>query len=150
MKFLDANVFLRYLTRDDPVKAEACFALLQDVKRGLEQVTTCEVILHEVLYVLTSRAQYGLSHAEAVGRLRPLLTLRGLKLPRKRVYLRALDLYASSPFLDFGDALAVAHMENLGIQEILSYDSDFDRVESVTRSEPALRGASRPSQDAQE
>jgi predicted nucleic acid-binding protein len=30
MEFLDANVFLRYLTRDDPVKAERCFKFLNN------------------------------------------------------------------------------------------------------------------------
>jgi predicted nucleic acid-binding protein len=34
MKFLDANVILRYLTRDDPKKAENCYELFQKVKRG--------------------------------------------------------------------------------------------------------------------
>ncbi len=136
MRFLDANIVLRYLTKDDAAKAAACFDLLQRVNAGEEEITTCEVILHEVLYVLSSHAHYKLSHEEASARLRPLLTMRGLRLPQKQVYLRALDLYASSPSLDFGDALAVAHMENQGIHEIFSYDSDFDLIPGVRRIEP--------------
>lgn len=136
MRFLDANVILRYLTRDDEAKAAACFALFQRVKQGQESVTSCEVILHEVLYVLTSRAHYDLSHAEAAARLRPILALRGLRLAKKRLYLRALDLYTAHPFLDFGDALAAAHMESQGLTAILSYDSDFDRLPGVQRIEP--------------
>ena len=65
-----------------------------------------------------------------------MLTLRGLKLPLKRVCLRGLDVYASSPALDFEDALAVAHMEQLGISRIVSYDRDFDRVAGLRRLEP--------------
>ena len=136
MRFLDANIILRYLTRDDEAKAAACFSLFQRLKGGQEQVTTSEVVLHEVLYVLTSRAHYNLSHEDASARLRPILTLRGLKLPHKRVYLRALDLYTASPSLDFGDALAVAQMESQSIQEILSYDTDFDRFPGIKRIEP--------------
>lgn len=136
MRFLDANVILRYLTKDDAEKAAACFALFQRIKQGEEEVLTAEVILHEVLYVLTSSKQYNLSHGEASARLRPVLTLRGFRIPNKRLYLRALDIFASSSFLDFGDALAVAYMENQGIQEILSYDTDFDRIKSVRRTEP--------------
>lgn len=136
MRFLDANIILRYLTRDDAAKAAACFELFQRVKEGREEVSTCEVILHEVLYVLCSCAHYNLTHEEASARLRPILALRGLRLPQKRLYLRALDLYASSPFLDFGDAVAVAHMESRGIREILSYDGDFDRIPGVARVEP--------------
>jgi predicted nucleic acid-binding protein len=137
MRFLDANVILRYLTRDDEAKAQACYALFQRVKQGEEKLVTCEAIVTEVVYVLSSpRAPYRLSHEEVRNRLVPILTLRGLKLPQKRVYLRALDLYGSSPFLDFEDALAVAHMERQGVREILSYDMDFNRISGITRVEP--------------
>lgn len=137
MRFLDANIFLRYLTRDDEAKAEACYALFQRVKQGEEEVFTCEAIVTEVVYVLTSpRIPYHLSHAEVRSRLVPILTLRGLRLPQKGIYLRALDLFASSPFLDFEDTLAAAHMEQQGIREILSYDRDFDRIQGIARVEP--------------
>ncbi len=137
MRFLDTNVILRYLTRDDEAKAEACYQLFQQVRRGEEELVTCEAIVTEVVYVLSSaRAPYRLSHEEIRARLVPILTLRGLRLPQKRVYLSALDLYASSPFLDFEDALAVAHMERLGVTEIVSYDRDFDRLPTLQRVEP--------------
>ena len=137
MRFLDTNVILRYLTRDDESKAEACYRLFQRVKQGEEELFTCEAIVAEVTYVLSSpRAPYQLSHGEVRDRLLPVLTLRGLKLPQKRACLRALDLYASSPFLDFEDALAVAHMEQRGVAEIVSYDKDFDRLTGIQRTEP--------------
>ncbi len=137
MRFLDANVILRYLTRDDEAKAQACYELFQRVQRGDEELSTCEAIIAEVVYVLSSpRAPYHLNHDEVRSRLLPILTLRGLRLPRKGVYLRALELYASSPSLDFEDGLAIAHMEQQGITEIMSYDRDFDRVQGLTRLEP--------------
>ena len=137
MKFLDTNVILRYLTRDDEAKAEACYQLFQRVKLGEEELFTCEAVVTEVAYVLSSpRAPYRLSHEEVKARLLPILTLRSLRLPQKRLYLRALDLYASAPFLDFEDALAVAHMEHRGLTEIVSYDRDFDRVTGLRRIEP--------------
>jgi predicted nucleic acid-binding protein len=137
MRFLDTNIILRYLTRDDESKAEACYRLLQRVKQGEEELFTCEAIVTEVAYVLSSpRAPYRLSHEDVRARLLPVLTLRGVRLPQKRVYLRALDLYASSPFLDFEDALAVAHVEHRGLTEIVSYDKDFDRVTGLQRVEP--------------
>ena len=111
--------------------------MFQQVRRGEEELVTCEAIVTEVVYVLSSpRAPYRLSHQEIRARLVPILTLRGLRLPQKRVYLSALDLYASSPFLDFEDALAVAHMERLGVTEIVSYDRDFDRLPTLQRVEP--------------
>jgi len=136
MRFLDTNIILRYLTKDDPVKAAACFALFQRLQKGQEEVTTSEVLLHEVLYVLTSSRHYHLTHADAVARLRPIVLLRGLKLANKRLYLRALDRYASSSQLDFGGAIAIVRMEARGIKEIYSYDSDFDAISTVIRVEP--------------
>jgi predicted nucleic acid-binding protein len=140
MRFLDTNIFLRYLVKpqtpaDEP-KRRACFDLLQRVKRGEEQVTTCEAVLAEVIYNLCSPRQYRLSHEEASARLRPLLILPGLRLPQKRVYLKALDLFAVSRFLDIEDCLIIAHMEQQGVKELLSYDTDFDQVARVSRQEP--------------
>lgn len=136
MKFVDTNIFVRFLTRDDPVKAAACFELFRRVRVGQEEVTTCEAVITEVVYVLSSRALYNLPAQEIQARLIPILTLPGLKLPHKQVYVRALDLYTLYPALDFEDVLIAAHMERAGLQELLSYDKDFDQVPSITRHEP--------------
>ena len=137
MRFLDTNIIIRYLTRDDEVKARACYELFRQVEQGEEELFTCEAVVAEVTYVLSSRrSPYQLSHEEIQSRLLPILTLRGLRFPQKGVCIRALDLFASAPFLDFEDALAVAHMERLGMTEIVSYDRDFDRVAGVRRFEP--------------
>jgi uncharacterized protein len=136
MMFADANIFLRALTADDPAKFSACTDLLRRVDRGEEEITTCEAILTEVVYVLSSRATYGLSHDEIRARLAPLVRMRGLRLSGKHLYLQALDLFAAHPALDFEDALCVAHMQQAGINVILSYDMDFDQIAEVQRVEP--------------
>lgn len=137
MRFLDTNVVLRYLTGDDEAKAADCFQLFQRVQHGQEELFTCEAIVCEVAYVLSSpRAPYRLTHEEIRARLLPILTLRGLRFPQKQVCLHALDIYAAAAFLDFEDALAVAHMEHVGATEIVSYDRDFDRITGVHRVEP--------------
>ena len=56
--------------------------------------------------------------------------------PPWRSYLRALGIWAAQPSLDFEDALTVAHMERLGLQEVVSYDSDFGGIPNVQRVEP--------------
>lgn len=136
MRFVDANIFLRYLVADDRAKANACFALFQRLKNGQEVATTSEAIVAEVAYVLNSRAHYALTPADIEARLRPLLTVRGLKLLNKRTYLRGLEIWTGYPALDFEDALIVAHMERLGLKDVVSYDRDFDRVGNVQRTEP--------------
>src|SRR5207237_1281760 len=103
---------------------------------GEQTATTCEAIITEVVYVLSSRAHYNLAHDEIRARLAPLLVVRGLKVSHKRVYLRALDLYATYTFLDFEDAVLAAHMERTKDTELYSYDRDFDQLPAVTRLEP--------------
>ena len=63
-----------------------------------------------VAYVLSSTVLYNVPRAEIQTRLVTLLTLKGLRLPEKGVYVRALELYATTN-LDFVDALLVAHVE---------------------------------------
>ena len=140
MRFLDTNVILRYLTRDDEVKAQACYQLFDRASRGEEILITCEAIIAEVVYVLSSRsAGYRLNRHEIAARLFPILSLRGLRLPQKHLYINALNVYASSTTLDFEDALAIAHMQHQGITEILSYDNDFDDIASIQRLEPPIK-----------
>ena len=138
MRFIDANPFLRFLTRDDEQNARACFALFRQLESGEVMATTSESIVAEIVYVLSSRSVYNLSHTEISQRLQPVLRLRGLKLSRKGVYFRALEVYETHQALDFEDALTVAHMEHDGLTELLSYDRDFDRVPEVKRVEPSL------------
>ena len=142
MRWVDTNIFVRYLARDDPAKTAACLALFRRVAAGEEAVTTSEAVLAEVVYVLSSRSLYGVSPREIAERLTVILRWPGMRLPQKRVVLRALELYAQHRALDFEDALSVAHMEQRSIREILSYDRDFDRIPSVTRLEPEVEAAS--------
>jgi predicted nucleic acid-binding protein len=136
MRFVDTNVFIRYLTRDDPQKAEACRELFERVDRGEEEIATCEAVVTEIVYILSARAHYGMARAAIAQRVLPLLAMRGLRVPYKQTLSRALHIYAANTGLDFEDAVIVAHMGRTGITEVLSYDEDFDGVSGVTRVEP--------------
>ena len=140
MTFLDTNIFLRYLTktRGQEEKAQACFALFQRVRKGEAVVTTCEAVVCEIFFVLCSPRQYDLSHEDAVARVRPLISLGNLKLTNKRVYLRAMDVFAGCPCLDFEDPINVEHMDVQRITEVLSYDTDVYSIRNIDREEPVL------------
>jgi predicted nucleic acid-binding protein len=136
LKFLDTNVFLRFLTNDDPVKADACRRLFRALVADTDEATTCEAVLAEVVHLLASRRVYGMPHDKIGDLLRPLVEARGMRLPHKELYLSALDIFATEPRLDFPDALCVAHMRASGTRTIVSYDRDFDRVSGIDRIEP--------------
>lgn len=135
MQFIDTNVFIRYITKDDPDKAEACFGLFKRIETSETMATTSESVIAEVAFVLSSPRLYNLSHEEIRETLYPLLTLPGLRLQQRDTYLRALDLYALHP-LDFEDVLSVAHMEHQHIEEVVSYDKGFNRLAHISRVEP--------------
>jgi len=133
--FVDTNLFIRYITQDNPGQAQKAQQIFQQVKTGARIVTASESVISECVYVLSSKALYHLPRERIGTALTILLSLKGFKLPRKRVYLRALSLYASST-LDFVDALSVAQMEHAKISTLLSFDQGFDRVQGITRREP--------------
>jgi predicted nucleic acid-binding protein len=132
---LDTNVFIRHITQDDPQMAQQARSLFKQLEAGQATATTCEGVIVEAVQVLSSRALYNLPRPQIRQHLSNLLSLKGLRLPRKRVYLRALDLYATSN-LDFVDALIVAHMERDRSSVIISFDQDFDRISQISRREP--------------
>ena len=138
LRFLDANVILRYLTRDHAEHSAAAQEVLQQVADGDLLVTTSETIIAEIVYVLSSRGLYNLSRPEITRHLSNILRLQGMILPAKRTYERALEVYASTS-LDFEDALSIAHMETQGITTILSFDRDFDRFPAINREEPRAK-----------
>jgi uncharacterized protein len=136
LRFLDANVFIRLISGDDQAKMRACLALFQRLRAGDEEGTASEAVLAEIVYVLGSARQYGMSRDAIAGGLGNLLSIDGLRVPGRNNYLRALDLFAANRLLDFEDALTVAHMESRGIKELYSYDRGFDSVPGITRIEP--------------
>lgn len=133
--FLDTNVILRYITRDDPEQARRAQRVFEQLEQGELSVTTTEAVVVEAVQVLSSKALYHLPRAEVRTHLTNILHVRGLVVPQKRSLIRALDLYASTN-LDFVDVLIVAHMERLRVTTVLSFDKDFDRMEGITRREP--------------
>ena len=134
-RFLDTNILLRYLTGDDEQKASAAFNLLLKVERGEEVVVTSDLVIAETVFTLQSPRGYGLSRELIRARLEPIITLRGLRLPHKCLYNRVFELYCEHR-ISFVDAYNAAYMESRRITEIYSYDTDFDRVEGISRVEP--------------
>jgi uncharacterized protein len=136
VKIVDANIFLRYLTADVPDQAERARRFFKRLESAEERATTNEAVLSEVVYVLASKKLYGLSPEAIESRLRPLLLLRGLHIPKQRRYLNALNLYATLGWADFTDALILAQMEDENIHMVVSFDQGFDNAEGIKRALP--------------
>ncbi|MDO8672857.1 MAG: PIN domain-containing protein [Dehalococcoidia bacterium] len=135
LEFIDTNVFIRYLTDDHPDHSALSLKFLQEIEAGNRTAAICEAVLVEIVQVLSSKALYGYPRQAIRESVSDLIGLRGLRLPHKRTYLRALDLYASTN-VDFVDAICVSHMERSAIATIVSFDREFDHFQGITRREP--------------
>ena len=135
MLFIDTNIILRYLTRDDSNKAERVKSLLERAQKNEVVLITNTAVITELVFVLSSSRLYNLAKDQVRALLIPIITIKGLKLPYRRSIQRALDLYAATS-IDFVDALIIAEMERQKITKIVSYDEDFDRVRGIKRVEP--------------
>lgn len=133
--FLDANVVLRYLLRDDETKAQHCLQLLERAEKKEITLRTTDLVIAELVWVLESPATYDLPRERIRELLLPVVLLPGLKLPGKRLYREIFDIYVDLG-IDFIDAYNAVHMEKRRLTRIYSYDSDFDRIAGLTRVEP--------------
>ena len=133
MRFLDTNVLLRYLTEDDEGKAEQALDLLLRIERGEEKVMTSPLVIFETIFTL--QKMYKLPRRTISELMLPIVFLRGLQLSDKDVYPRAFDLYVTKN-ISFADAYNAAYMMVEEIRDIYSWDTDFDKIDDITRIEP--------------
>ncbi len=134
--FVDVNVLIRLLTGDDPRKKQASLELFKQVEQGLLTLYTPDTTIADAVFVLTSPRQYDVPRSDAAAMLTRLVRLPYFKVQNRRAVLRALDLFGTTPGLDFGDAMIVAVMEQHRRSTIYSYDRDFDDFPWITREEP--------------
>lgn len=133
MTAIDANVLVRFLTRDDPVKAERVLALL---RRALAEGTAYEVLsitLAEVVWVLESHYEW--PRIDVAAKLEPLLDVPALQFHEPEVLRTALRLHAERT-IDFIDAYLAAVVLQRRAPLVCSYDRDFDKVPGIRRIEP--------------
>jgi len=136
MKYLDTNVFVRFLTADQPEMTRVSASLFARIARSEEEVAVLEATVAEVVYVLSAPRFYNVPHGEIRDRLQALLSERGILMEHKGRCLRALDLFVAHRQLNFGDALLAAAVEDEPEATLYSFDRGFDRVEGITRIEP--------------
>ena len=135
MQFIDTNIFLRFLTKDDPVKAASCRRLLQSAAEGELKLYTTDLVMAELVWVLQSPKTYNLSPAEIYDIILPLFTIKNLYFPSKNIFPDIMELFKTEN-IDFIDAYNHEVMRGRKIDTIYSYDKHFDQLPDVARQEP--------------
>ncbi|MFO7761663.1 MAG: PIN domain-containing protein [Desulfobia sp.] len=135
MRFIDTNIFLRYFTGDDEVKAKDVLSLLKRIDRNQEKAATNLLVIFETIFTLESF--YKVKREEIKELLNPILELRGLSLAHKDIISESLDLFCKKN-ISFADAFNASFMKAFQLKEIYSFDEDFDKIEGIKRLEPSL------------
>ena len=133
MRFLDANIFIRFLTDDVPAKADACEKIFKKAVEKEETLFTTDLVIAEIVWVLESF--YELPKKEVQDKVEKILNTPNLICPHTDLILRALVLY-SEKNIDYIDACNALTLKEKGVEELYSYDKHYDRIDWLTRLEP--------------
>jgi len=132
---VDANVILRFLTKDPPEMAEAALKLFQKADAGEIALVLHAITAAEVVWVLESFYQHPKAQIAQV--LEDFFNCDGLIIEQEAVLRESLELYHRRN-LDFADALLAMLALHSGVSIIYSFDRHFDRVEGITRLTPEI------------
>ena len=130
---VDANLILRYLTKDPPDMAEAALRIFDKAKSGKISLHILPLTVAEVVWVLESF--YGYPKGKIAETISQFLLCEGLKVHELDILIEALELFREKN-VDFADAFLAATAFQKGPRVICSFDQHFDRVYGITRLDP--------------
>lgn len=132
--FLDTNIFLRIVAKDDAVKLLECEKLIEKIKSGSILAITSSLVLAEVVW--TCQKGFRLTKSEAFEIAKSIMSIKNLKFQEKQQISLAMDLFEKQN-VKFVDCLIASHPEiATGKMAVISYDKDFD-ILGLERVEPA-------------
>jgi uncharacterized protein len=131
--FIDTNIFLRHLLGDHPIHSPKATAYLRRIEAGEIEAHTADTVVFEVVFTL--QRQYRQPKTKIREVLQPLLEMPGIILSGKRRFRKVFDLYVDLN-ISFADAYHAVVMEQLKVNKVVSFDTDFDRIPGLTRIEP--------------
>jgi len=131
--FVDANVILRYLTKDPPELAEAALKTFSAAQRGLVVLVLAPITIAEVVWVL--EFFYGYSKVQIAETVSHFLCSDGLEVMDLDLVIQAFAFYQEKN-IDFADALlaGVALSRNLNL--VYSFDKHLARIPGIVKLDP--------------
>ena len=131
--FVDTNIFLRTLIKDEQKSFDECCRFLKTVKLNKVKAASSSLVLAEVIWTLSS--YYGFSKEKSIQAVKSILNLRGLKIVDRFQPRISLNLF-SKRNVKYIDTLIASIKEILAKKwTVVSYDKDFDKL-GVLRKEP--------------
>lgn len=127
--FVDANVFLRFLTNDVPAQAEAAERIFLRAQDGEIALRTSVLTIAEIVWTLES--YYKLGSEGIRDRILAILNTPGLGVEEDELISRAMDLYVNEN-IDFIDAYNGLWLRERGLTSAFSFDiKHFRRIPGI-------------------
>lgn len=133
--FIDTNVIVGFVAKDEPEKRLAARRLFQQIERGEVSVVATSTIIADCVFVLSSPRLYSLDRREIANILMEIVHHTGFYLADRQIVSHALRLYGYSN-IKFDDAYIIAAMATAGSDTLYSWDRGFDRIPGINRIEP--------------
>ncbi|MBI4999175.1 PIN domain-containing protein [Candidatus Gottesmanbacteria bacterium] len=130
--FLDSNIWLRYLLRDEEKQFRDCQQLLILNEQGKFKIYTSTICLLEIVYTLSSF--YKIKRDEVVADLRNIISTRNLTLIDKTNFSEALRVFEKHQ-IKFADCLIATQIPKGVI--LCTYDREFKKIKTFIALTPS-------------
>ena len=128
--FVDTNILVRHLTGDPPEMAEQATRYLSSAS----ELLLVDLVVAETVYVLESF--YKAPREQVAEAMRSLIAFGPIIAVDPALLLRSIEVYEIDR-LDFAEAYLVASVETSGVNVVASFDRSIDRINTITRIDPA-------------
>lgn len=122
--WVDANVLLRFLTREPEDLSSKAARLMARAERGEVLLCLSPLVIAEVIWVLKSFYRYPLK--DIAGVLAPLMNADGIEVEDRDLLIQAVEL-SGEKNVDFVDAVLALQAARRD-ESVCSFDQDFKRL----------------------
>lgn len=129
--FIDTNIFLRALIKEDKTSFHACAQLLALVRQGRLKATTCSLILAEIVWTLSS--YYRFSKLVVIRAVRSIINLNNLKIINNYNHGVAIDFYMDKNVKYIDCMIASINKIIEKKLTIITYDKDFKKLPVISK-----------------
>lgn len=130
--FVDSNVFIRFLTKDDEQMFFDCQKFFKSINEGKLRPYISNIIILEIIFVLTKI--YKFSKSKVLEDIKLLLRLRNLTLIEKTETKKALKLFKKNN-IKYQDCLIASQVPEKAT--LVTYDQDFKKIKTIQKATPA-------------
>ena len=130
--FVDANVFIRFFTRDSEKEYLQCVDLFNSIEQGTLRPYTSNIVLLEVCFVLSRLYKY--EDADVIFAMNEILSLRNITLIETTDTPGAI-MSMQQYHIKYADCLIATQVPEGAT--LVTYDRDFKKIPDITIGTPA-------------